>query len=72
MVAFSRRIAAFAVAGVLLASCAERPHGVLTRQARKRREQPRDMLIATTRDSVGAQPGELFTGERAMGWPSPI
>ena len=68
MVAFSRRIAAFAVAGVLLASCAERPHGVLTPTGAQAPGTSRvDMLIATTRDSVGAQPGELFTGERGDG-----
>jgi esterase/lipase superfamily enzyme len=68
MTAFSHRIAALAVASVLLASCAERPHGVLTPTGAQAPGTSRvDMLIATTRDSEGAQPGELFTGERGEG-----
>ncbi|HEY8070451.1 MAG TPA: esterase, partial [Methylocystis sp.] len=65
MKAFSRRVAGLAVAVLLLAGCAARPHGFLTPSGAQAPGTSRvDMLIATTRDSEGAQPGELFTGER--------
>ncbi len=65
MESFSRRVAALAVAGLLLSSCAERPHGVLTPTGAPAPGTSRvEMLVATTRSAEGASPGELFTGER--------
>jgi esterase/lipase superfamily enzyme len=49
---------------IFLANCGGRPHGTLTPTARAPGTSEVDMLVATTRSPVGAQPGELFTGER--------
>ncbi len=57
------------IAGLLvLSGCAGRPHGVLTPIAAQAPGTSRvEMLVATTRSSLGAEPGELFTGERGEG-----
>ncbi len=62
----SRRRRFAAIVGLLfLAGCAGRPHGVLVPIGMQAPGTNRvDMLVATTRSSVGAEPGELFTGER--------
>lgn len=60
------RLAALAAA-VTLASCADRPHGVLIPQPEAPGASRVEMLVATTRSATGAEPGDLFTGERGAG-----
>jgi esterase/lipase superfamily enzyme len=61
----NRRIVAAVAAVVALAGCAGGPHNVLTPiEAQAPGASRVDMLVATTRSPIGAQPGELFTGER--------
>ncbi|CAN2534165.1 hypothetical+protein [Methylocapsa aurea] len=47
--------------------CGGRPHGVLTPQPRMAGTPSVELLVATTRSPEGAQPGDLFTGERGKG-----
>ena len=61
-----RSVAALALAA-LLAACASRPHGVLIPVSQAPGTSRVDMLVATTRSPEGAEPGELFTGERGEG-----
>jgi esterase/lipase superfamily enzyme len=50
---------------IFLSGCSGRPRGTLTPiDARAPGTSEVDMLVATTRSSLGAAPGELFTGER--------
>lgn len=44
--------------------CAGRPHGVLTPQPQAAGTSRVELLVATTRSAMGAEPGDLFTGER--------
>jgi esterase/lipase superfamily enzyme len=61
----SARILLLALAAAALAGCAGRPHGVLTpARARAPGTSEVAMLVATTRSQRGAEPGELFSGER--------
>jgi len=50
---------------IALSACAGRPHGVLLPSAAVAPgAKPVDMLVATDRSTEGAEPGEMFTGER--------
>ncbi|WP_159729869.1 alpha/beta hydrolase [Methylosinus sp. Ce-a6] len=53
---------AFAAGG-----CGGRPHGVLTPQPQAAGTSRVELLVATTRSAMGAEPGDLFTGERGKG-----
>ena len=62
------RLPSFALCLALAASgCGGRPHGVLTPQPQAPGTSRVDMLVATTRSAQGAEPGDLFTGERGTG-----
>ncbi|WP_166141571.1 alpha/beta hydrolase [Methylosinus sp. RM1] len=47
--------------------CGGRPHGVLTPQPQTAGTDRVELLVATTRSDRGAEPGDLFTGERGKG-----
>jgi esterase/lipase superfamily enzyme len=64
----SRLISFVFVAALALAACASRPTGVLAPVAATvPGASTVDVLVATTRSSIGATAGELFTGERGRG-----
>lgn len=56
-----------AAAVLALAGCLGRPQAVLVPQPPAPGTSVVDMLVATTRSGAGAEPGELFTGERGRG-----
>jgi esterase/lipase superfamily enzyme len=61
----NRRLLAAFAAVFALSGCTGGPHNVLIPiEAQAPGASRVDMLVATTRSPVGAQPGELFTGER--------
>ncbi len=65
MKVFSRQLLILAATIQLTAGCAEHARGVLIPTGAQAPGTSRvEMLVATTRSDEGAQPGELFTGER--------
>jgi esterase/lipase superfamily enzyme len=62
-----RHILLFFAVAAALAACAGRPHGVLIAQPQAPGVSRVEMLVATTRSAQGAEPGDLFTGERGAG-----